>query len=267
MAGEMSDYNSFCYTFNNPIILKDPDGQTPITGLIGAAIGAVIGGGIEIGSQLINNGSINNWKAIGGAALQGGVTGGAAGLTGGASLFVTAGVAGGANVVGGAANRAIQGQGSTLSNIAMDATVGAVFGAGGKLLGSGLNSLTSSVTKQATTNLTNIASKVVKQLEAVGMKNGPVYGSKAHKTFADLADGMKIGDNVIRTEVSYLNGKIVDYGTKGSARLDAGLYNSKNELIQAFDLKTGGAKLTSKQVEHIQNQTGKQIPVTEIRAN
>lgn len=37
--------------------------------------------------------------------------------------------------------------------------------------------------------------------------------------------------------------------------------------MQVFDLKTGGARLTSKQVQHIQAQTRKNVPVTEIRGN
>ena len=53
----------------------------------------------------------------------------------------------------------------------------------------------------------------------------------------------------------------MEYGTKGSARIDAGLYNSKGELVNVFDLKTGGAKLTQQLVKHIQNQ----VPVIEIR--
>ena len=81
-----------------------------------------------------------------------------------------------------------------------------------------------------------------------------VYGTKVHAAFSKLAAGLKIGGYEIRTEVLYLNGRIVKYGTKGSARIDAGLYNSKGELVQVFDLKTGGARLTSKQVQHIQAQ-------------
>lgn len=72
--------------------------------------------------------------------------------------------------------------------------------------------------------MTNIASKVFDDL---GEGSGPVYGTKAHSAFAKAANGLKIGDNVVRTEVSYLNGEIVKHRTKGSARIDAGLYNSK----------------------------------------
>ena len=140
--------------------------------------------------------------------------------------------------------------------------VGAVFGAGGKLIGAGLSSLSSSVSKIATSRLTNLASKIIGEAEE---GSGAVYGTKIHSAFAKLANGLKIGDNTIRTEVSYLDGQIVKSDTKGSARIDAGLYNSKGELIEVFDLKTGGAKLTSKQVQHIQAQTRSQVTVTEIR--
>jgi RHS repeat-associated protein len=260
------DKSPYAAMWNNPIKYNDPDGRCPncITGAIGAGIGALIGSGIEIASQLYNNGSVNDWSAVGGSALQGGITGGAAGFTGGASLLTTAAVAGGANVVGGTINRTIQGQQTTLGNVLTDATVGAVFGAGGKLIGSGLSSLSSSVSKQATSKLTNIASKV---LADAGEGSGAVYGTKAHSALAKAANGLKIGDNVVRTEVSYLNGEIVKHGTKGSARIDAGLYNSKGQLIQVFELKTGGAKLTSQQVQHIQTQTRTQVTVSEIRGN
>jgi hypothetical protein len=120
-----------------------------LTAAIGAGIGALIGGGVEIASQLYNNGSVNNWSAVGGSALQGGITGGAAGFTGGASLAATAAVAGGANAVGGALNRATQGQGTTLPNIVTDATVGAVLGAGGKLVGNAVSSGTNNLSKSA----------------------------------------------------------------------------------------------------------------------
>ena len=93
----------YAFSYQNPVIYVDPDGECPncITAAGGTLVGAIIGGGIEAGMQLYKNGKITSWKAIGGSAAQGAITGGIAGFTGGASLAVTAGVAGGANVVGG----------------------------------------------------------------------------------------------------------------------------------------------------------------------
>ncbi len=115
---------------DNPIYYNDPNGDCPncVTAAIGAGIGTLIGGAIEIGSQLYSNGSVNNWTAVAGSAAQGFVTGGAAGFTGGASLLVTASVAGGANVVGGAINNKIQGKPVTVVSTATDLLVGAAFG-------------------------------------------------------------------------------------------------------------------------------------------
>lgn len=99
----------------------------------------------------------------------------------------------------------------TARDVLTDATVGTIFGAGGKIIGAGLSSLTSSVSKQATSKLTQLASKVIANM---GAGKGPVYGTKVHSAFCKIANGMKIGKYTIRTEVSYLNGNIVKYGTK-----------------------------------------------------
>jgi len=119
---------------DNPIYNADPEGDCPncLTALIGAGVGALIGGGAEIASQLYQNGSVNNWKAVGGSAAQGLVTGAAAGFTGGASLLVTAGVAGGANAIGGAISNKMQGKPVTVMSVVTDATIGMAFGAAGK---------------------------------------------------------------------------------------------------------------------------------------
>lgn len=103
-----------------------------------------------------------------GNALQGAITGGAAGFTGGASLLVTAAVAGTANVAGGTLNRAIQGQETTVTDVAIDATLGAGIGAGGKLVGNAVSN--------ATNNLSNAGKgKLGEALTTVK------YGSQGYK--------------------------------------------------------------------------------------
>lgn len=137
------------YGWNNPTTQSDPNGDCPncIAAAIGAGVGALIGGGIEAGTQIYRNGGVSNWKAVGGAALQGFITGGVTGLTGGANLLATAAVSAGANVVGGAANNLVQGKQITASSVATDAVTGAAAGAAGKVVGN--------IVKGATDNLSN----------------------------------------------------------------------------------------------------------------
>ena len=136
----LTPYN---YVANDPINKDDPDGNCPncVTAAIGAGIGAIVGAAVEGGSQLYHSGEITSWRAVGGSALQGAVTGGVAGFTGGASLLVAAGTSAGANVIGGVANRVIQGQTTTVKDVAVDAAIGVAAGAGGKLLSKGVSAL------------------------------------------------------------------------------------------------------------------------------
>ncbi|WP_316812880.1 DUF6443 domain-containing protein [Pedobacter heparinus] len=145
--GDQESLTQYQYGMNNPVRYDDPDGRCPtcITGAIGAVAGGLIGGLIEGGSQLYNSGRITSWKAVGGSALQGAITGGVAGLTGGTSLLASVGANAGANIVGGAVNRAVQGQGTTLKDVAIDGAIGGGFAAAGKAAGAlvenGLNKL------------------------------------------------------------------------------------------------------------------------------
>jgi RHS repeat-associated protein len=143
---EQEMYSTYQYGWNNPVLRSDPTGKCPTCplGIAGGIIGGLVGGGIEAGMQLYEHGKINDWKAVGGATVQGAITGGVAGLTGGASLAVTVGASAGANVVGGAINNTIQGKEITAKSVAIDAAVGVTAGVAGKLL-SGVSSQAKSV--------------------------------------------------------------------------------------------------------------------------
>ena len=112
---------------------------------------------------------MSNWKAVGGSVLQGGVTGGAAGLTGGASLIATATAAGAANVVGGTANRAIQGVETTTVDVLLDASIGVGLGAGGKVLGDTVRGAADDLTRQAKGKLGEIVTEI--KYGAIGYKS------------------------------------------------------------------------------------------------
>ncbi len=70
----------------------------------------------------------------------------------------------------------------------------------------------------------------------------------------------------LKPEVSFKGGSVVPYGTPGSVRVDAVLFDETGKIvIQAFDLKTGSANLSASRVLQIQNAIGAPVPVQVIR--
>jgi len=56
-----------------------------------------------------------------------------------------------------------------------------------------------------------------------------------HAAFANEVRGL--GNPNVRAEVSFLNGRIFEYGTPGSVRVDAVWFTPNNEVLTVFDLK------------------------------
>jgi len=110
--------------------------------------------------------------------------------------------------------------------------------------------------------LSGLASKAQ---STMGEGTGPVYGTKVHSAFASEINAL--GRSDLSTEVSYLNGEVVPYATRGSVRLDVVEGNPLSPTA-VYDLKTGSAALTPARIAQIQANlpAGYQnIPVLEIR--
>lgn len=106
--------------------------------MIGAGVGAVIGGGFELGKQLISGGEVN-WRKVGAAALSGGISGGVAGATGGFSVVAQAASGISANIGAGVVERAVDGDATSLAFNANDALTDGLAGAVGFGIGRRFN--------------------------------------------------------------------------------------------------------------------------------
>jgi hypothetical protein len=97
-----------------------------------------------------------------------------------------------------------------------------------------------------------------------------VHGTRVHTVFAREVEALGRGD--LKTEVSYLNGEVVKYGTPGSVRLDV-VEGPVTAPTAVYDLKTGSATLTPERIaeilRHLPNNgrlpDGSLVPVIEIR--
>lgn len=116
---------------------------------------------------------------------------------------------------------------------------------------------------EGATTAEDLAAAANRAAQTVGPGSGPVYGTQVHSAFQ--AEVEALGQTGLQTEVSYLNGAEVPYGTPGSVRIDVGQYGANGQIQAVFDLKTGNATLTPARIQQIQQAVGSQVPVTIIR--
>jgi len=103
--------------------------------------------------------------------------------------------------------------------------------------------------------LQNAANRAV---EIVGEGKGPVYGTKVHNEFA------KTKVEGTSSEISYKDGQVVPYGTKGSVRVDR-VVGDINNPSAIYDLKTGDAKVTPADATRYQSHVPNQLILKQIK--
>jgi hypothetical protein len=96
---------------------------------------------------------------------------------------------------------------------------------------------------------------------------GPLYGIAVHVAFANAVRAANLpGIGTDGVEQSFSVNDVVDYGTDSSIRTDVSLWDDAHtNVIAIYDLKTGGAKLSSARAEQLRNavtlQDGADKPV------
>ena len=113
------------------------------------------------------------------------------------------------------------------------------------------------------TTAEQLAAAAGRAVQTAGPGSGAVYGTAVHSLFSDEVIGL--GNSDLNSEISYLNGNVVPYGTSGSVRLDV-VEGPLNAPTAVFDLKTGSATLTQSRIQQIQSQIpgGTSVPVFPI---
>ena len=198
MWEEQRPWNVYHYSANNPIVAKDPDGK--LFNFAAAGVGVLVGGGIgaglELGKQLFKGEKVN-WSAVGGAAVKGGLIGGAAGLTGGGSL-IAQGIAGAtAGALGTMADKKIQGKEVTKTDIAIGAAVGGAGGLAGGIVGKAMTKYTEKATIVTTVVAGKAQGEIIKKTtEVVASKAATVARVATSKlTSYGLESVLKDKDN------------------------------------------------------------------------
>jgi hypothetical protein len=250
----------------------------PVGGLATAATGVPTMAGnavIGMGSAGLIGGTVS---AIGGGNfISGGVTAAPGGFVGGAassvasSLLARAGFSGllGAitsDGIGGAAAAAVDSRlkGNTLGQTLTASFYGFVTGGtlraglhyAGPLVKQWWTSWTPKTSAPSSPQRTNaqlvddIATRAKRWVERKYPTGTPTdNGTRGHKYAKDLLDRYQqiFGDRGLKTEISFIQGKQVPYGTKGSTRLDVLDVNARI----VWDYKFGAKPMSKRQIERI----------------
>jgi RHS repeat-associated protein len=235
------------YTFDDPMRFTDPDGMFPedgddgdpdvlsVSGNFAKGVGQSIWGTVTGVANMVAH-PIQTAEGIGNAV---------------AHPIETAKAIG--NAVSDTYSDFKGGNGDVKANI-----IGKVVGEIAQLAVGAAEVKASLNTVKATKLETELINAANEAKEISGAGKGATYGTKVHTEFS------KINVKGTTSEVLYKNGQVVPYGTKGSVRVDKVVGNINNPKA-IYDLKTGSAKVTQKDIQKYKQHVPNNLIVKEIK--
>ncbi len=109
--------------------------------------------------------------------------------------------------------------------------------------------------------------KTMDTMEIIPDSTPSAYGIAVHKSFANAVIALDLpGIGRSGVEQTFSLTDAIYYGAAGSVRTDVVLRNDGGEVIAIYDLKTGGARLTSSRAQELRTKTGAlpNVPVIEL---
>ena len=118
-----------------------------------------------------------------------------------------------------------------------------------------------------TDKLSKILVKTMDTMDIIPESTPSVYGMAVHRSFATAIKALDLpGIGRDGVEQTFSLTDAIHYGAEGSVRTDVALRNDDGEVVAIYDLKTGGARLSSGRAEELRAKTksGPNVPVIEL---
>lgn len=131
------------------------------------------------------------------------------------------------------------------------------------------NALTGLPTIDNTTReLSRTLARTMETLDFIPTWTPQIYGTAVHVAFGATVRFQGLpGIGLNDVEQSFAEGRVADRpGQSGSIRTDVVLRNDSGDIVAIYDVKTGGAKLTSARVRELRDKTGvgPNVPIIEL---
>jgi hypothetical protein len=115
-----------------------------------------------------------------------------------------------------------------------------------------------------TEKLSNTLKNVMNVFEFIPYDTPRAYGTAVHSAFGAAVLAQRLDG--VEVEFSYKNNLPATYGEEGSVRADVALRSVAKEVIAIYDLKTGGAVVSSSRADELRSHfsASRYIPVIEL---